>query len=102
MLWHGATLSANAPPRQERHSPPHFTSLPLQRFIKQFLGGRLADGVGIMVTVDHCSGGVLMSEKSKSAPPPAPVAAATKPKKKSKSATQKVPPKPLPPWKVLL
>ena len=43
-----------------------------------------------------------MSEKSKSAPPPAPVAAATKPKKKSKSATQKVPPKPLPPWKVLL
>jgi len=43
-----------------------------------------------------------MSEKSKSAPPPAPVAAATKPKKKSKPATQKVPPKPLPPWKVLL
>ena len=43
-----------------------------------------------------------MSEKSKSAPPPAPVAAATKPKKKSKLATQKVPPKPLPPWKVLL
>lgn len=43
-----------------------------------------------------------MSEKSKSAPPPAPVAAATKPKKKSKAATQKLPPKPLPPWKVLL
>jgi ATP-dependent Clp protease adaptor protein ClpS len=43
-----------------------------------------------------------MSEKSKSAPPAAPVAAATKPKKKSKSAPQKVPPKPLPPWKVLL
>ena len=43
-----------------------------------------------------------MSEKNKPAPPPAPVAAATKPRKKSKSAAAKVPPKPLPPWKVLL
>jgi ATP-dependent Clp protease adaptor protein ClpS len=52
--------------------------------------------------MNDVSGGVSMSEKNKPAPPPAPVAAATKPRKKSKSAPQKVPPKPLPPWKVLL
>ena len=45
-----------------------------------------------------------MSEKNKPVAPPAPPAAAAtaKPKRKSKSATQKLPPKPLPPWKVLL
>jgi ATP-dependent Clp protease adaptor protein ClpS len=43
-----------------------------------------------------------MSEQNKSVPQPPAGAAATKPKKKSKAAPQKTPPKPLPPWKVLL
>ena len=44
-----------------------------------------------------------MSEQNKPVSPSAPsAAAATKPKKKSRPAAQKIPPKPLPPWKVLL
>lgn len=43
-----------------------------------------------------------MSEENKSVSPPPAATAATKPKRKSKAAAQKQPPKPLPPWKVLL
>lgn len=44
-----------------------------------------------------------MSDQNKSVPQQQqPAGAATKPKKKAKSAPQKVPPKVLPPWKVLL
>jgi ATP-dependent Clp protease adaptor protein ClpS len=43
-----------------------------------------------------------MSDQDKSTPQPPAGAAATKAKKKTKPAPQKTPPKPLPPWKVLL